>query len=321
MERMGPHTSTRRAAAYATFPCRYCEYSHVVFYWDSTFVDLASSYPACGSPQDSQFKVAPVFTQSLLETITAQVFGDTDSMHNMGSQAFLDAPVCQDSYPMIILSPPVGGQRQAYTQLASDIASYHHIVVTVDHSFQSGVIELQNGSVFWNLAGDLLKAREANAGRVVDLMAIALHFNDSSNMDPLIWTPGTDIDLRNTFVFGHGQGGLVARMMVTSTLLSGGGTLDHLIRMPAPYNECNVLYKPRHNKTLTTEPSPKPLPISGHSSGDRLADIAGELGENLETFKNMARRLSKTMMDLISTIICRVVSSSSTLIRRGDLKY
>lgn len=237
-------------------------------------------------------------------------------MHNMESQASLDVPTCPDKYPMIILSPPVGSQRQAYTQLASDIASYHHVVVTVDHAFQSSAIESENGDVLFNLAGELIKPREANSGRVIDLMAVALHFNDSSNLSPVLWSPGTEIDLANTFVFGHGQGGLVARMMVASNLLSAGGTLDHLVRMPAPYNERNVFYQPRHNGTSTIKPQPTPNPGTGDDTGDRLGDIAGQLGDSLgERLKNMARGLRKTMMDSLSTLICRVVRSSFTTSR------
>lgn len=217
---------------------------------------------------------------------------------------------------MIILSPPVGGQRQAYTQLASDIASQHHVVVTVDHMFQSGAIEVASGDLF-NLAGELVKPREANYGRVIDLMAVALHFNESSNLDTLLWTAGTEIDLGNTYVFGHGQGGLVARMMVASNLLSGGGTLDNLIRMPAPYNESNIMYKPRHKGSRATNPGPqpqpalqpKPMPGVGDDDGDRLGAAPGGLGDSLrERLKNMARGLTKTLMDSLSSLLCRIVS-------------
>lgn len=243
-------------------------------------------------------------------------------MHNMDSHAFLDAPICPDKYPMIILSPPVGGQRQTYTQLASDMASHHHVVVTVDHAFQSGAIESQNGNVLFNLAGELLQPREANTGRVVDLMAVALHFNDSSNLQDTFWAPRTEIDPLNTFVFGHGQGGLIARMMVASNLLSAGGTLDNIIRMPAPYNERNMLYKPRHKKTQATKPQPTSKPGAGDDAGDPLGNIAGELGDSLgERLKNMARGLMKMMMDSFSSLICRVVSTLFTPKRREATKF
>ncbi|KAJ4387710.1 hypothetical protein N0V93_008309 [Gnomoniopsis smithogilvyi] len=285
-------------------------------------IPVSVFYPTCEILQEPESKTAPVFTQSLLETITAQVFGDTNSMHNMESQAFPDASICPDKYSLIILSPPVGGQRQSYTQLASDIASHHHVVVTVDHAFQSGVIELENGKFLFNLAGELVKPREANKGRVVDLMAVALHFNESSNFDPLLWTSDTQIDLLNTYVYGHGQGGLVARMLVASNLLPGGGTLDNLIRMPAPYNESNIMYKPRHKDGRATKPGPQPQPTSqpmpvpsdGDNIGDRLGDIADEVGSSLgERFKNMGRALKKTLMDSLSSLICRVKRDSPSV--------
>lgn len=229
----------------------------------------------------------------------------------------LDAPICPDKYPMIMLSPPVGGQRQAYTQLASDIASYHHLVVTVDHAFQAGVIETESGSVLFNLAGDLLKPRAANLGRVVDLTAISLHFNDSTKMDPLFSTPGNEIDLANSFVFGHGQGGLVAKMMVADNLISSGGTLDDLIQMPAPYNQSNVLYQPRP-KPSTTQPQPQPTTEPKAGAGKDAEDPSDGLCERL---KNMARGLKKTILDSLSSLVCRVVSASFPTVRSIYTKY
>lgn len=227
-------------------------------------------------------------------------------MRNMESQALLNAPICPDKYPMIMLSPPVGGQRQAYTQLASDIASYHHLVVTVDHAFQSGAVETESGRVLFNLAGGLLNPRAANLGRVVDLTAVSLHFNDSANLDPLLSTPGTEIDLSNAFVFGHGQGGLVAKMMVADNLLSSGGTLDDLIQMPAPYNESNVLYKPRHKPSQT--PKLQPQPTSEPNAG--AGDDADHLNDGLcERLKNLAQGLKKTILDSLTSLVCRVVST------------
>lgn len=238
-------------------------------------------------------------------------------MRNMESQALLNAPICPDKYSMIMLSPPVGGQRQAYTQLASDIASYHHLVVTVDHAFQSGAIELEGGSMLFNLAGDLLKPHAANLGRVVDLTAVSLHFNDSTKLDPLFSTPGTEIDVDNSFVFGHGQGGLVAKMMVADNLLSSGGTLDDLIQMPAPYNESNVLYKPRQ-KPSTTRPQPQPTSEPKAGAGNDADDPSDGLCERL---KNMARGLKKTILDSLSSLLCRVVSTEIPIVRAKATRY
>lgn len=231
-------------------------------------------------------------------------------MRNMESQALLNAPICSGKYPMIMLSPPVGGQRQAYTQLASDIASYHHLVVTVDHAFQSGAVETESGSVLFNLAGDLLNPRAANLGRVVDLTAVSLHFNDSANLGPLLSTPGTEIDLSNSFVFGHGQGGIVAKMMAADNLLSSGGTLDGLIQMPAPYNESNVLYRPRHKHSQTPSLQPQPQPTSEPKAD--AGDDAKHSNDGLcGRLKNMAQGLKKMIFNSLSSLVCRVVSTSN----------
>lgn len=192
------------------------------------------------------------------------------------------------------------------------MAANNEIVVTVDHSYQSGAVELDNHTVIFNLAGRFIKPREANYARVVDLLAVAHHFYNQSNLEQ---TTLADIliDPNSTFVLGHGQGGLVAQMLVGSNIFPGGGILDSLMPMPAPFTEKNVLY---HNRTSPSK-SKKPTPTLPHgpeptSPPKPLLPPHGD--ENvLDRLKRMARGLRKTMLDTLSGLMCRIVSKQTFL--------
>lgn len=190
-------------------------------------------------------------------------------------------------------------------QLATElVASSNQVVVTVDHAYQSGAIELDNKKVIFNLAGVLIKPREANYARVVDLLAIAHHLFNQTNLDQPTWN-SAKISPNSTFVLGHGQGGLVAKLMVGSNIFPGGGSLDGLVGMPAPYTERNVLGtngtlpKPPHTGPKPPYTGPKPPSAPDQTIVDRL--------------KKMAQGLRDTMLNTLSGLMCRAVSDHSHL--------
>lgn len=194
-------------------------------------------------------------------------------------------------------------------QLASElVATSNQVVVTVDHAYQSGAIELDNHTVLFNLAGELIKPRESNYARVVDLLAIAHHLYDPSNLLQPQWKRARIIP-NETIVLGHGQGGMVAQMMVGSNIFSAGGSLDGLIRMPAPYSEKNVLW---HNRTLPSNSKPKPKPDPKHPNpSPTIPAPQPPLPQEdtiVDRLKRMALGLRKTMMDSLSGLMCRIVS-------------
>ncbi|CAN8105110.1 unnamed protein product [Discula destructiva] len=253
------------------------------------YVQASMFYPACVYHRPNIPHTAKIWKPSLLEIITEKIYGDSGFFHNIETQVLVNASTCgrDDPYPLTLLTPPVGGQRQAYTQLAVEmLASNNQIVVTVDHSYQSGAVELDNHEILYNLVGLLIKTLEAEYDRVADLLAVARHFYNKAN---LFETPaGTSImiDLNNTFVLGHGQGGMVAQMLVGSNVFSGGGSLDGLIPMPAPYTEKNVLF---HNRTSSSKSASK----AKQSPEPRLQPTSDHM---LECLKNAVRRLRETMM-------------------------
>src|SRR5205814_1919842 len=54
------------------------------------------------------------------------------------------------SWPVILFSPGYGAPRAGYTGLVTELASRGFAVVTIDHPYESGVVELADGSLATN---------------------------------------------------------------------------------------------------------------------------------------------------------------------------
>lgn len=273
------------------------------------FADLASlSYPTCGSREGST-KFGPVFTPSLLTIIQDQVFGSPKAIHNLLSQAVKDSPVCADTYSMIMLTPPVGGQRQAYTEIATELASNGMVVVTVDHSLLSGVVEVDDNIILSNLGLEMILSREAVNTYIFDIAAVQKQLTNKTHMMNWNGMLGTEIDPNSTCVLGHGTGGLAAQTMVANNMVPCGGRL-HRRLIPAPYTDEDVFHQAGFSQAAN------PV-VDEYELGRELTNVTGALSQVLgERLRNMANGLRKTMMDSLSSLICRVVGTCGTLVQK-----
>lgn len=54
---------------------------------------------------------------------------------------------CDEKYPVAIFSPGLHGSRLIYGAMARDLASHGYVVITVDHPYDTGVVEFPDGTV------------------------------------------------------------------------------------------------------------------------------------------------------------------------------
>ncbi|KAI3401152.1 hypothetical protein diail_298 [Diaporthe ilicicola] len=199
-------------------------------------------YPACPAPSgrqpepvlpDEQY-FAPVFSSStLLANISQNVAGGPVGLHNLMSQALYNAPACKGQYPMVIFAPTAGGQRQAYTQAASELASLGHVVVTVDHPYVSGAVEQpSHNTVNLGVSNTWIDRHETLLIQTEDVQFVRSHFTKESSLSDFPFTVQTD-----SCVFGHGSGGKVAQMMVDTHVVKCGGPLEGVLTLPAPFDQ------------------------------------------------------------------------------------
>ncbi|KAK7732257.1 hypothetical protein SLS53_008546 [Cytospora paraplurivora] len=247
-------------------------------------VRLSMFYPACpgldpAKPAGNEQYFAPVFEPSLVANISQLTLGDATAMHNVMSHAIKDALICEGEYSMVMFTPPAKGQRQAYTQFASQLASLGHIAVTVDHPYLSGFVELEDGTVRASTIGDSVSLFEAGFTQYDDIAFLGELLTNSFRRLPLRIRPA---DLASNFcVFGHGLGGQIAHNLVADGVAACGGHLEGLVTLPYPLNEVDA---------FTNEPPHIALP------DPILIPLAP---------KRWAESLIKPTKELLAAIICR----------------
>ncbi|KAJ0117231.1 paf acetylhydrolase family protein [Diaporthe amygdali] len=275
-------------------------------------------YPACPRPWENQpepvlldeHHFAPVFPPSILANISQGVADGSSALHNLMSQAVDEAPACRGQYPMVIFAPTAGGQRQAYTQAASELASLGHVVVTVDYPYLSGAVKQADGNVHLSTFGHWIDTREALSIQANDVQYVLSHL--VTEEQPLSylpsWTNETTVQL-DACVFGHGSGGQVAQMMVDTQFIKCGGPLEGVLTLPAPFNkeETTAVSKP-------TVKDPRPgVPLKFPLKGAHFA---------LPTKHRMIqvlKDLRATGTNAMAQFICRITSTCEKPIQKRNV--
>lgn len=228
---------------------------------------FSCSYPAC-PPSDNHTEpilpgeqhFAPVFTPVVLGNISQSTTIGSTALHNLTSQAVNEAPSCKGQYPVVIFAPTAGGQRQAYTQAASELASLGQVVITVDYPYISGAVEVEgdlDGDVQLSTFGDWIKTSEALIIQANDLIFIHNHLvNKEQPLKGLrFWDNDTTVQL-DACIFGHGTGGKVAQVLVENHVVICGGPLEGILKLPAPFNRKRKVAK--SGSTVKGHPSASP---------------------------------------------------------------
>ncbi|ROW09956.1 hypothetical protein VPNG_06348 [Cytospora leucostoma] len=246
-------------------------------------IRVSMFYPACpamdsAKPDANEQYFAPVFEPSLVANISRLTLGDATAMHNVMSHAVKDALICQGEYSVVIFTPPANGQRQAYTQFASQLASLGHIAVTVDHPYLSGFVELDDGTVHASTIGDSINNFEAGFVQYDDIAFLEKLLTNHFKQLPSQYRPANLTS--NICVFGHGLGGQVAQNLVANGVAACGGHLEGLLTLPYPLNEVDALTKP----PPIALPDPKQILLAP---------------------KKWAESLIKPTKELLAAIICR----------------
>lgn len=199
--------------------------------------DSLDSYPACQTEDDKLLgKPARVFEPSVPELLSDRARVKGTVLHNIESRALLNAPVCPYVYDLYMFSPPAGGQRQVYTEVASQIASLGFLVVTVDHPALSGAVNMSDGSLLYNTPGGVIDPGEAELLQVANLQAMLSTLTadeplKNSSLGAQKFTVNT------ACISGHGLGGRATIRLMDNRMVSCGRVLDNSLPMPAPFDK------------------------------------------------------------------------------------
>lgn len=264
---------------------------------------------------------APVFTPSILGNISRGMARGPKALHNLMSQAVDGAPSCKGQYPLVIFAPTAGGQRQAYTQAASELASLGHVVVTIDHPYLSGAVEGQlDESVRFSTFGDWITTGEALTIQTNDLQTVYSRL--ANKEQPLSglpsWTNDTTIQL-DACIFGHGTGGKVAQLMVETHIVKCGGPLEGTLTLPAPFNRQKTAVKPGPTVNGTR---PSILPFPPHSPSRPAPPGISQASFDLSAptlygLNQVWQHLRDSLLDTFGLLVC---SAQGTCGAQGSSK-
>ncbi|KAK2765192.1 hypothetical protein FQN54_008891 [Arachnomyces sp. PD_36] len=164
----------------------------------------------------------------------------------------------ESDFPVVLFSPGFGGLRPWYNGLAQWVASQGYTVVTMDHTYDSSIVEFPDGSVaysvfdMWNSTDEeiegAVQARVDDAKFVLDQMA------NASVISELIPGANKGLDVKQAGMFGHSLGGATtANTMLIDPRLKGGVNMDGAMHGPARYEEQDrpfeILATSTHNRT------------------------------------------------------------------------
>ncbi|GAB2560554.1 alpha/beta hydrolase family protein [Nocardia heshunensis] len=138
------------------------------------------------------------------------------------TNSYSDAPAAGDSYPVILYSPGAGVTRLLGTGLAEDLASRGYVVVTIDHTYETGPavefpggrlaqFESQPGGFTPELRKRYIDARLPDIGFVLDSLTQLAHGNNP-DAEQRALPAGLDhaLDLGHVGMVGHSSGGYTA---------------------------------------------------------------------------------------------------------------
>ncbi|KAE9578059.1 hypothetical protein CGMCC3_g5839 [Colletotrichum fructicola] len=146
----------------------------------------------------------------------------------------------RNKYPVVLFSPGLGGSRHMYGVLARSLASYGYVVLTLDHTYETGVVEFPDGSVVYGVVNatgglapayleSLVETRRADFSFVID----QLQTPDVAAQ--LVAGMGASIDSDKVFVYGHSLGGATsAATILTDDRVLGGLNFDGAMYGPVP---------------------------------------------------------------------------------------
>jgi dienelactone hydrolase len=200
--------------------------------------DLMASiyYPTSESAvKSSNYTFAAYITPTTAAALSMNI-GTSPEILSVTTQSYLGAPIRNNDFPVLIFSPGFGGSRIMYTTLLENLASQGWVIIAVDHTYDSVVVEFPDGrNVSW-LPSLLDNFPSQMAGEIelrgADVEFVASAFRNStilSKLPGLTNSDGSVNSLRSNKIgiFGHSLGGATAAQAVSnSTTFICGTNID-----------------------------------------------------------------------------------------------
>ncbi|KAI1817867.1 hypothetical protein GGS20DRAFT_531110 [Poronia punctata] len=123
---------------------------------------------------DKDCVLAPQFPKLTAAGIAAMFNTSTAAVEDITTRSCLHAPLSRPDLPLLLVGPGLGNSRLFYSDMAEELASYGWNVVTVDHPYDSIIVEFPDGRVV--VPEDSPVATNASLEEFLDLRVEDLSF-------------------------------------------------------------------------------------------------------------------------------------------------
>ncbi|KAF2814926.1 uncharacterized protein BDZ99DRAFT_458889 [Mytilinidion resinicola] len=115
-------------------------------------------------------------------------------------------------YPLVIFSPGLGSPRFLGNAIAQSIASTGYAVVSIDHPYDTNIVEFPDGRVIFgaSIRNDSSNPEKAVATRVADARFVLDQLSDASVVRQLLPGARCAFNTEKAAAFGHSIGGATA---------------------------------------------------------------------------------------------------------------
>ena len=184
-------------------------------------------YPA----QPGRGRYAPYMPLRVATMIEREVHVPLGTISQIRTRARLAAPVASGAHPVLLYSPGSSEMRSDATALVEDLASEGFVVVTIDHTHESQLVEFPTGQI--------VPGTFVDTGTASNLRAIGVRVADARFV--LDQLAGLDrrgpfagrLDLARVGMFGFSLGGATAAAtMLADPRVKAGADLDGSIYGP-----------------------------------------------------------------------------------------
>lgn len=121
-----------------------------------------------------------------------------------------------DKFPLVLFSPGLSGTRLYYSYLAATLSSHGYIVATLDHTFETSVVEFPDGTLVPGLNDTSFDPEtpgaldKALAVRVADSRFVLAQLGTSEVIKKLIPGATCGLNTKRVGFYGHSFGGATA---------------------------------------------------------------------------------------------------------------
>jgi hypothetical protein len=224
------------------------------------------------------------------------------------TNARMHAPARRGRYPVVVFSPPLHAMRSSFTSMAEELASHGYVVVVVDHTYESPLVEFPGRrlepAVARSRRGPSGSSPVLHSARAGDLTFVISH------LDALGPDMRSMMDTSRVGLYGYvGFETEEFRRLLAASTLDAIATLPPSITAAQPTANDNAAPIPLLRFEVADPTMPDPLSLAAGSARDEFEAVVrlsgaqpGAFSDAVAYWPQLARRYPQVETHFRSTV-------------------